>query len=422
MERLLCIENVMIYQNGAGGWAEGNISVRGNKISAVGKQRSEIDRRPNEVIDAGGAFAIPGFCDAHCHLMYDGVADPVSIELTKPISAAAVGAVVNAGTVLDAGFTTVRDVGSRGGIGVAVRDEVRRGRIRGPRIFAAGRILTTPGGMADLQPSHVFERMPYPYGLGEIIVGPYEARAAVRRQIKDGVDWIKVAVSGTGFNPLCPAERAGMSAEELHAIVGEAKIQGVPVAAHAESAWAVRVAANAGVTTIEHALELDDAVVETLLNEGIAVCPTLAMYTAFVERGLEHGIPPEIVDLHRRSHDRHVASIRKAYEAGVRIITGGDAGLSHFPQGSCLQEAVRLVELIGMRSDEAIAAMTKNVAEVLGLQEELGSLEVDKIADIVLLRKDPIADIKTLEETGNVRLVVQEGRVVTLPRATSDCG
>jgi imidazolonepropionase-like amidohydrolase len=404
------IENATVIDPASGHHESSTIVVEGGALSLIA---DHVPRRPEDVaIDATGLFLLPGLCDAHCHLMYDNVSDPVSIELTRSVSEATVAAVANANTLLAKGFTTVRDVGSRGSIGVALRNAINDGRIPGPRVFCAGRILSTPGGLLDLQPSHVFEDQPYRYGLGELIIGPHQARAAVRRQVKDGVDWIKVGVSGTGFNPLCPAERAAISPEELTAIVDEAQVQSVPVAAHAESLWSVKQAARSGVATIEHAIYLDDDAVDMILTRDIAVTPTLAMYTAFVERGHEYGIPQNIVELHKSTHDTHVESIRKAYAAGVRILAGGDAGLTHFPQGSCREEAVQLVELVGMSPMEAIQALTSNIAETLGQSNAIGSIAEGGKADLVAFRNDPSQDIRVLTHDEDIAFVMKGGQLV----------
>lgn len=255
--------------------------------------------------------------------------------MRKSIAEAAVDAVANARELLHAGFTTVRDVGSRGNIGVEIRRGITDGRIRGPRVLPAGQIISAPGGLGDLHPTHIFEDRGYPYSLAVQVVGPYQARAVVRRQIKDGVDWIKVGLSGTGFNPLCPAERNGLSGDEFGAVMAEARQQGIPVAAHAESAASVLAAARHGANSIEHGIYIEDDALELMLRNGVTLSPTLSMYRAFVARGSAMGIPQVIVDEHKRTHEHHVASMRKAHESGVPIVAGGDAGLIHFPQGSC---------------------------------------------------------------------------------------
>jgi imidazolonepropionase-like amidohydrolase len=340
------LTNGTVYRGAGFEAVTGTLVIEDDRIVSIGG--TPAPRDADTVIDLHGGYVVPGLMDAHCHLIYRDVADPYDIELRKSVPEATLDAVVNARTVLAAGFTTIRDVGSRANIGVEVRNAIARGDVPGPQVHPAGRILSAPGGLADFHPSHIFEDRPYRYGLGEQVIGPHEARAAVRRQLKDGVDWIKVGVSGTGFNPLCPAERNGLSEDEFAAVMSEAKLQGVPVAAHAESAEAVRAAARHGAQTIEHGIYIDDESLELMLENNVTLSPTLSMYRAFALRGGELGIPQVIVDEHRRTHERHAQSVRAAFEAGVPIVAGGDAGLTHFPQGSCAEEAVSYVEIIGM--------------------------------------------------------------------------
>ncbi len=366
----------------------------------------------DEVIDLAGKYVIPGLMDAHCHLVYRDVATPYDIELRKSIAEAALDAVANAEVLLHAGFTTVRDVGSRGNIGVEIRKGIADGRIRGPRVLPAGQIISSPGGLGDFHPTHVFEDRSYPHSLAIQITGPDQARAAVRRQLKDGVDWIKVGVSGTGFNPLCPAERNGLSESEFEAVMSEAKQQGVPVAAHAESSASVLAAARLGANSIEHGIYIDDQSLDLMLQNRVTLSPTLSMYRAFAIRGGAMGIPAVIVDQHKRTHDRHVESVRKAYDAGIQIVAGGDAGLTHFPQGSCSEEAQSYVDLIGMTTVEALRTLTMNIARLLGLADTVGSIDKGKYADLLVLDANPLDDLTVLSKLEHRCLVLQSGVVV----------
>ncbi|MDP1878364.1 MAG: amidohydrolase family protein [Actinomycetota bacterium] len=390
--------------------SSGSLAIDGGVISEMGDM---VAAQPgDDTIDLEGGHVIPGLMDAHCHLIYRDVADPYDIELRKSIPEATIDAVVNAEILLRAGFTTVRDVGSRGNIGVEVRNAVARGDARGPSIHPAGQILSGPGGLADFHPTHVFEDRPYRYGLGVQVIGPHEARATIRRQLKDGVAWIKVGVSGTGFNPLCPAERNGLSEQEFAAVMSEAKYQGVPVAAHAESAESVRAAAFHGAQTIEHGIYIDDESLELMVRNNVTLSPTLSMYRAFAVRGGSMGIPSVIVDQHKRTHERHAASVRRAHEAGVPIVAGGDAGLTHFPQGSCAEEVVSYIEIVGMSPKEALRTITVNIARLLGVSDTVGTIDVGKRADLLALRDDPLRSPQCLQDQDRKILVMSGGERV----------
>lgn len=364
------------------------------------------------VYELGGATVLPGLIDSHCHLIYRDVADPYDIELRRSVAEAAIDAVYNAGQLLSSGFTTVRDVGSRANIGVAMRRAVEVGDVRGPRIQAAAQIISAPGGLGDFQPSHIFDGHSYHSALAVQVVGPDQARAVVRRQLKDGADWIKVGVSGTGFNPLCPAERNGLSDAEFEAVIEEARGQGVPVAAHAESAHSVEIAARLGVETIEHGIYIDDRSLELMVRNGVTLSPTLSMYRAFVTRGEAMGIPAAIVDGHKRTHERHAESVRRAFEAGVPIVAGGDAGLRHFPQGSCAEEAVSYVELVGMTPREALKTLTVNPARLMRISDEIGTIGAGMRADLLVVSGDPLQDVALLHRPECRELVMQAGVVV----------
>lgn len=389
----------------------GSLVVEDGIITELGN--SIIQRQDDAVLDLQGGYVIPGLMDAHCHLIYRDVADPYDIELRKSVPEATIDATVNAGILLRAGFTTVRDVGSRSNIGVEVRNAVNRGDIPGPSIHPAGQILSGPGGLADFHPSHVFEDRPYRYGLGVQVIGPDEARATIRRQLKDGVQWIKVGVSGTGFNPLCPAERNGLSEQEFSAVMSEAKFQGVPVAAHAESAESVRAAAFHGAQTIEHGIYIDDESLEMMVRNNVTLSPTLSMYRAFATRGGSMGIPTVIVDQHKRTHERHAQSIRMAFDAGVPIVAGGDAGLTHFPQGSCAEEVTSYIEVVGMSPREALSTITVNIARLLGVIDNVGTIAIGMRADLLALRDDPLVLPTSLADTERKLFVMRNGAMIS---------
>jgi imidazolonepropionase-like amidohydrolase len=148
-----------------------------------------------------------------------------------------------------------------------------------------------------------------------------------------------------------------------------------------------------------------------VLEHDVAVCPTLGLYTAYAERGLEFGIPLEVVANHRRTHERHVEAIRRAHEAGVTIIAGSDSGLTNFPQGGALEEICTYVELLGMSPHEALLTATRNATSVIGF-DDLGTLEPGKLADLIVLAENPLERIRAIAEPGTVEAVLQGGRLV----------
>jgi imidazolonepropionase-like amidohydrolase len=388
----------------------GSVLVDGEKIADAGPGASAAG--DTEVIDCRGLYICPGLTDSHCHLIYNDAKDLYDLEIAKSIPEATLDAVSSAQRLLELGFTTIRDLGSRANIGVVIRRAIEAGQIPGPRVLAAGNIITTVGGLLDGHPSHLFDGAKYRHGHGARISGPWEARDAVRQQVKDGVDWIKTETSGTGFNPMCPAERDTTSDEELGAVVDEATRKQRPVAVHAESRMGVLKAARAGVRTIEHGIFMDDEGLELMLAKDIAYSPTLALYVGLADWGAAAGIPPEIVELQQGTRERHIEAVRRAYRASATIIAGSDAGVPGFPQGSAVKEAEAYVDVIGMSPMEALKSLTSTPAEVFGLGERTGSIRPGRDADLVIFSADPLADIRVLGDDRSRVAVLKAGSVV----------
>ncbi len=407
----VALENATVFTGTGDVLTDATVVVDGERIEWVGNaSAAPVDGA--ERIDLSGRTILPGLVDAHAHLVYDDVQAAYTLELAKPLEQAAIEAAMHAEKLLRLGITSIRDVGTRGNIAVVVRNAVNDGRIPGPRIKASKQIISVWGGLGDMHPTHIFRREQYATALTEIATGPWELRDVVRQQVKDGVDWVKVEASGTGFNPLCPAERDTMSEEELRAVVAEATEKERPVVCHAESRRSIIKAARAGVRTIEHAVYLDDEGLEAVLEHDVAICPTLGLYTAYGEQGLGLGIPPEVVSNHRRTHEYHVAAIRKAWDAGATIIAGSDSGLTVFPQGGLLDEVCTYVEQIGLTESEALLTATRTAATVIGFGDEVGTLEAGKFADLAVYRENPLERIRVLTEPEQILAVLKGGSVV----------
>jgi imidazolonepropionase-like amidohydrolase len=403
-------QNAEIIDVVRGDVVTGSLVVDGNRIVEVATDAVVVS--PDDVVfDCSGQTICPGLIDSHAHLHYKDVKDPYTIDLSKSLEEATIDCVSNACELLGLGFTTIRDVGTRVNCSSRVRDAVNAGLIPGPRIFSSGKIISTFGGLGDFHPTHLFAGGPYEDGMIAFVTGPWEARNAVRKQVKDGVDFIKAEASGTSFNPYSPADRETISREELEAIVLEARAKNKDVAVHAESALSIRKAAKAGVTSIEHGVSMDREGCELMLENSVTLSPTLSIFMSKIERGEEFGIAHSIVEQHRREHEQHVASIQMAYDAGIRIVAGGDAGLIHLPQGSCLKEVRRYCETTTMSAMDALRTITINGASLVGLEHVTGSLDAGKSADFVIYAKNPLEDLSILEDDRCRVTVYKEGRL-----------
>jgi len=371
--------------------ADGRIA----RIAPIG----EIDA-PEEArrLDLDGGYLIPGLIDLHSHLLlhpYDETPWTDQV-LRESLELRTIRGVVAARQTLEAGFTTLRDLGTEGAgfADVALRDAVAQGLIPGPRIFAATRALVAG---ASYGPHGFDPRWPIPKGAQEAD-GVAGVRRAVREQVAAGADWIKVYADyrRSAGAPSTPT----FSEEELRAAVDEATSAGLPVSAHASTPEGIRRAVEAGVATIEHGTEATLEVLRLMAERGVVLCPTLGAYDAIARYG---GWQPGEPEPERLVQARRM--FRDALDAGVVIANGSDVGV--FAHGDNARE-LELMVGYGMTPAQALAAATRVAAQVLD-RPDLGVVEEGATADLVVLDGDPLADISAVRA---VRMVVKEGRPV----------
>jgi imidazolonepropionase-like amidohydrolase len=356
-------------------------------------------RRPQETraareIDGAGKTLMPGLIDVHVHLQFDGSADfeKESRELTTP-GQAAIKAVVNARRNLDAGVTTVRDLGGMGGASIDAARAVAAGLVSGPRILAAGRALTVTGGHGH---NIAFSRE---------VDGADGVRAAVREEIRGGATAIKLIATGGVLTPGIPATFSAFTAEELEAGVREAHERDLSVAAHAIGANGIHAAVLAGVDSIEHCNQLTPATAREMVARGTFRSPTICAVRGILEHA--NRVPAYAVEKARQIESDSKRSHRTAIRAGVRPVCGTEAGTPFNPHGNAPQEIVFMVEW-GMPPVDALRAATANGAELLRLSD-VGTVEPGKRADLLLVDGDPVDDPRAL--LGRKR-VWQAGRPV----------
>ncbi|HEX5720629.1 MAG TPA: amidohydrolase family protein [Thermoanaerobaculia bacterium] len=370
--------------------SDGVVVVEGNLIKAVG-QRLDVDPEA-EVIDLAQATLLPGLIDAHSHLLASGASEYATMLLTKSQAYRALEGAANARRTLLGGFTTVRDVENEGSgyADVALRDAIRRGLVEGPRMLVATRGIAAIG---QYPPFGVSSDLPdFPRG-AQMVSGLEESRRAVREQIGNGADLIKVYADW---------EYPTLTVDELRVIVEEAHKAGRRVAAHAGTVPGIRNALEAGVDSIEHGTGADRATLELIKEKGVWLVPTLGP----VVNGLN--AENERAREYFKEELRGVrAMVRTAKDVGVKIACGYDAG-DEAVQGTNAREIVALHEA-GLSNLEAVRAATLTAAELLGLQDEIGSLEPGKRADMIAVSGDPLVDIKAVER---VLFVMKAGVVV----------
>ena len=390
--------------DGRGGAATDRAVVRvaEGRIAAV----ERVDGRaiPAGAIDVGGRTLLPGLIDAHAHVMSEterspGFGPPPALHGEEPRADALRWFVLAkaARAFLAAGITTVRDVGSPDDEAITLRDAIRLGLTEGPRILSCGRIIsaTAPGG-------RIFGTM------YEQADGPWEMRRAVRRQLRRGADYIKVMATGARSVEREDPEPAQMTAEELIAIVDEARRMGVRVAAHAEGLGGARLAIDAGVDTIEHGLSLHRApeLLATMARRGIVLVPTLSTFDDLATRFRDDFAPSLVAQAERQVGEARL-TLLAARDAGVTLAMGYDSG----PPGANARELVRMAEA-GLTASEAIGAATAGSAAALGLDDR-GTIEPGKAADLLVVDGDPLADVGVLVDPSRIWLVVKDGAPVS---------
>ena len=409
MTLTLIRNGTLIDGNGGPPTPNAAVLVEGNRLRAVGPAQSiSVPGSAVTEIDAGGGFILPGFIDTHVHLMLEGV--NLIRDMQAPFSLRFFNAVQYMRRTIEAGITSVRDAG---GADAGVKQAVESGVVLGPRLQISISVLTITGGHGDgwMRSGMEFDLFPaYPGYPDSRVDGVDDCRRKVREVLRAGADIIKICSTGGVLSPTDHPEFTQFSPEELEVIVREAAYRrGVKVMAHAQGTEGIKNAVRAGIHSIEHGIYLDDTAIELMLKHGTFLVPTLLAPIAVLEVGEKGGMPDYGIRKARETIEAHSDSISRAHKAGVKIAMGTDAGV--MPHGTNLRELGLMVN-IGMTPMQAIVATTKVAAECLGWHDRVGTLEPGKLADIVIAKADPLKDIRSLEKTENIVVVMKDGKVV----------
>ena len=389
------------------------IRVENGAIHSIGSSaESSPITADDTVLDYSNAFVMPGLIDTHVHLSYGNAKTEEDIDLFAPVEYRALRGLYSAQKVLKAGFTSLADPATTGVVSLAIRDAIEFGLFVGPRITTSGRQITNRQGLSDWYPTWI--------GVPETSIGVLartaeEGIAEIRKQAKQGVDFIKIAMDGDAMNP-ATGLISGYNQAETDAMVEEAHRLGKKVVVHARGAEATLYSARAGVDVILHASWMDEEGLEAVVANGCHLCPTLSLVINDIEfTQPTDGCYPGFPDAHKRELEAGQVSLTKAREAGVPFMVGSDCGFAVTPYGEWnARELEYYVEYLGFSPAQALRCATQTNGQFVRNAGEVGLLEAGRQADILVVDGDPLADISVLQDKSKIRDVLIAGEPVAL--------
>ena len=394
------------------------ILVEGTRIKAVGSEGEiKIPKKAEEFeIDATGKTVMPGLIDSHLHLIGLKTDRILEEQLVRPAQLGLIKSVYDAIDLLNAGFTTVKDCG---GFGIYLKKSIAEGTIHGPRILSAGYVLSQTAGHGDTHflPVDWVDARESKSGASLVMSllcdGVPECIKAARYAIREGADFIKAMASGGVMSMIDRPEHTQFTLEELKAIVEEARHVGKFVTVHCQGTEAMKNSIEAGVKTIDHAFYPDNEVIEMAKKRpDLVFVPTLSINWRIVEGGEEAGYPPWAVEKGREVWKIVKKNIQRLYEAGLTIASATDfCGSPLLKMGNNAMELELLVKHCSFTTMDAIVSATLNGAKACGLEEQIGTIQKGKLADMIIVDGNPLKDIKILQDKSKIGVVIKEGRI-----------
>jgi imidazolonepropionase-like amidohydrolase len=384
------------------------VLVEDGKLRKVTTQKDGEIPAGYQIVNGKGKSLLPGFIDSHLHLIYGesdtqapqtnlipGLTDHPVVKILRSYTYAM--------RTIKMGFTTVRDAGAMNELIIQLRNAINQGIVEGPRIICCNQHLSITGGHADYYPSWITRTDE----VTNVCDGAEEVLHAVRRQIKQKADWIKIFASGGISDAFNEQE---FSDEEMAVIVREAHSKGKYVCAHTMHIPGTLAAVKAGIDSVEHGTRLNEEIVDIMVKKGIYLVPTLYVAWGVAAKGETFGLPKSYVDIAAKIFEFAKQSFRLAYKKGVKIALGTDCGFNMVTHGSNAKEFELMVEM-GMTPMEAIQAGTSAAAEMLRMSDQIGTVEEGKLADLVLVDGNPLNKIEILQQEQSILMVMKEGKL-----------
>jgi imidazolonepropionase-like amidohydrolase len=415
-ERSILLAGGMVFDGSGQPLFAGDVLIVGNRIEAVVAASDHWAAPPDALrIDVGGRTVMPGLVDGHAHISFTNVADLMDLA-RMPVEENLIAAICNAALLLDHGFTSlVSAAASKPRLDVAVRNAIEAGQIVGPRMLAASQEITPTGNLGDLDQAHF--PIPESARFAYICDGPDAFRLAARRFAREGVDILKVNVSGDRDwgHMGADASTTLVDDDELAALVKVAHGRGLRVAAHATSAGSVKMCVRHGVDIIYHAALADSEALDMVesVKDSVFVAPAVGFPYAYLHEGEKYGL--HLSPKARRGLEEEIEitarNMQELHRRGVRIVPGGDYGLVCTPMGRNARDLELFVTLFGFSPADSLVAATNHGGAMMGRGDELGQLRAGWLADLIVVDGDPLEDIAVLQDRDRINLVMKDGQI-----------
>ncbi len=388
----------------------GEVLVDGNKIADVAKEGESLQRDGAEIIDGeGDTTLMPGLVESHAHLSIDNVDDLTALGRI-PTEEHTLLTMHNAQIYIDHGFTScISAASAKPRLDVVIRNAIEKGEIPGPRLLAATPWLTVTSGLGDMRTLH----MPEVKSMALMADGPEEYRRLIRELIREGVDIVKLVISGDTFVPHAGSDTTVMSEEEVAAAAEVARAHGKRLSAHARSAESVKRCIRNGINMIYHANYTDEETLDMLEanKDWLFVSPNIGFTAIAAYEGYDWFTEEQIKAMgFREELDGATKGIRELMKRGVRILGGGDYGFMITPHGQNARDLDHFIQHCGMTNMESILTMTKNGGEAMDLPDRLGQVKQGFLADLLLVKGDPLTNPKILLDRDNLQVIMKDGQ------------
>ena len=386
----------------------GSVLVEGSRIAAVVAAGASLAVGNAMVVDGQGATLMPGLVEAHSHLTFTDVAQSVDLGFIPP-EEHTLKTAANARRMLDAGFTSCFSAAAaKPRLDIALRDAIENGDFPGPRTLAASPEMTVSAGLGDVRLFHMYRE-----NFAVVCNGAEEFRRFSREMVREGVDTLKINVSGDAGTPASPADTTVMNDAEVAAVCDVARAHGKRVAAHARSAESVRMCLRHGVDVIYHATLLDEDARDRLEaeRERVFVAPVLGNLYTTLNEAAPWGITREIAEARGIADEleQGIENMKTLHRRGVRVLIGGDYGFAWNPVGTDARDIGHFVDMLGFSPMEAIIASTRFGGEIMGMGDRLGQVKPGYLADLLLVDGDPLEDVAILQQRNRLRAIMKDG-------------